>query len=193
MLSFKNRKIGKKQAFLAGSILAVVCLLTYYFVYYPGSQDGYPLLPQETQVAKQDNKIKISGNTNIKQRIQYLKCKDEEVITTKPAEHIIGLNYQEMQKVYSGWTIDKFDDLEVEMTLKVDSFCREHANNMFLSIKDGYVAVYYGKPGARAVLKEVTAIPVKHIMPQDIEELKRGLVVNSREELLRTLEGMQAR
>lgn len=193
MLSFKNKKIGKKQAFLAGSILAVVCLLTYYFVYYPGSQDGYPLLPQETQVAKQDNKIKISGNTNIKQRIQYLKCKDEEVITTKPADHIIGLNYQEIQKVYSGWTIDKFDDLEVEMTLKVDSFCREHANNMFLSIKDGYVAVYYGKPGARAVLKEVTAIPVKHIMPQDIEELKRGLVVHSREELLRTLEGMQAR
>lgn len=193
MLSFKNKKFGKKQALLAGSIFAVVCLLAYYLVYSPGSQDRYPLLPQETQVTKQDNKVKISANTNITQRIIYLKCNEEEVITTKPAEHIIGLNYQEIQEIYAGWTIDKFDKLEVEMTLKVDSFCREHANNMFLSIKDGYVAVYYGKPGAKAILKEVTNISVSHIMPQDIEELKRGLAVQSREELLRTLEGMQAR
>lgn len=193
MLSFKNRKFGKKQILMLGSIFAVVCLLTYYFAFYPGSQDRYPLLPKETQVAKQDNKIKITADTNITQRIVYLKCNEEELITTKPAENIIGLTYQELQGVYSGWTIDKFDNLEVEMTLKVDSLCREHANNMFIGVKDGYVAVYYGRPGPKAILKEVTALPVTHVMPQDLEELKRGLVVGSREELLRTLEGMQVR
>jgi len=77
--------------------------------------------------------------------------------------------------------------------LKVDSYCREHANNMFIGIKDGYVAVFYGKPGPKAILKEVTKISVNNIMPQDVEELRRGLVVQSREEMLRTLEGMEAR
>ena len=191
MLSFK--KVGKKQAIVAGSILAVIGLLTYYFIYNPSNLDKYPILPQETQVTKQDSKIKISANTDITQKIIYLKCNDEEVIKTKPAENIIGLNYQQVQNIYSGWTIDKFDNLEVEMTLKVDSYCREHANNMFIGVKDGYVAVYYGKPGDKAILKEITKISLTHIMPQDIEELKRGLVVQSREELLRTLEGMQTR
>ncbi|MEG6585573.1 BofC C-terminal domain-containing protein [Dendrosporobacter sp. 1207_IL3150] len=191
MLSFK--KVGKKRAVLAGTVLALVGLLTYYFVYYPSGQDKYPILPQETQVAKQDNKIKVTPNTDIAQKIIYLKCNDEEVIKTKPAENLIGLNYQQVQNIYSGWSIDKFDNLEIAMTLKVDSYCREHANNMFIGVKDGYVAVYYGKPGEKAILKEVTKLPLDHIMPQDAEELKRGLVVQSREELLRTLEGMQSR
>jgi hypothetical protein len=64
---------------------------------------------------------------------------------------------------------------------------------MFIGIKDGYVAVFYGKPGPKAIVKEVTTIAVNKIMPQDVEELRRGMVVQSREELLRTLEGMQSR
>jgi len=95
--------------------------------------------------------------------------------------------------VYNGWTIDKFDTQAVEMSLKVDSYCREHANNMFIGMKDGFVAVYYGKPGPKAIMKEVTAIPVNKLSGEDEEELRRGLIVQSREDLLRTLEGMQSR
>ena len=150
-------------------------------------------MPLETEVAKQDAKIKIAGHTDLLQKIVYLKCNDEEVFRTKPAANLVGLNFQQVQRVYSGWTIDKFDVNEVEMTLKVDSYCREHANHMFLGIKDGHIAIYYGKPGPKAIVKEVTNIPINRLMPQDVEELRRGLEVQSREELLRTLEGMQSR
>lgn len=185
-------KIEKRKllAFL-GIALAVGCATYYLLGYHPTEKK--PFLPQETEVAKQDSNIKINSNTDLVQKIIYLKCNDDEVIRSKPADNLIGLNYYQVQKVYQGWTIDKFDSSEVAMTLKVDSYCREHANNMFIGIKDGYVAVFYGKPGPKALIKEVTKIPVSKLHPQDVEELKRGMVVQSREELLRTLEGMESR
>ena len=185
-------KCSKRQILtITGIVLAIGCA-AYYFVNYSNA-DNKPLMPQETEVAKQDSKIKINSNTDLVQKIVYLKCKDEEVLRSKPAENLIGLNYYQIHKIYQGWTIDMFDNLDVTMTLKVDSFCREHANNMFIGVKDGYVAVFYGRPGPKAIVKETTKISVSKLHPQDVEELKRGMVVQSREELLQTLEGMESR
>lgn len=178
---------------LSGVLLVIVCLAGYYLFgrYYDGGNKS--VLPQETEVVKQDSKIKITEHTDLVQKLVYLKCGDNEVIHTKPADNLVGINYNQLQKVYSGWLIERFDTNEVQMTLQVDSFCREHANNMFIGIKDGYVAVFYGKPGSRAIAKEITKIQAVKLMPQDMEELRRGMIVQSREELLRTLEGMQSR
>lgn len=186
--------IRKKLGFLVIFAVFVISATAHHYLYQqPRTEDSRPAIPLETEVAKQDSKIKVMSNTDLVQKIIYLKCNEEEVFRTKPASNLIGLNYQQVQKVYSGWTIDKFDLSEVEMTLKVDSYCREHANHMFLGIKDGYIAIYYGKPGPKAIVKEVTSIQVNKLMPQDVDELKRGLEVQSREDLLRTLEGMQSR
>jgi hypothetical protein len=147
---------------------------------------------RDTEVAKQDTKIKITATTDFTQKITYLKCGDEETFHSKPADNLVGLTAAQVQKVYTGWTMDKFDTQEVALSLKVDSYCREHANNMFIGVKDGYVAVFAGRPGPRAIVREITKIPIQQLTAEDIEELKRGMVVKSREELLRTLEGMQA-
>lgn len=176
---------------IGGLILLLSCIGYYSF---HSTDEGSRSVPrQESEVVKQDGKIKITANTNIMQKIIYTKCNDEERFRTTPPDNLVGLNFNQVQKVYSGWSIEKFDTKEVEMTLKVDSLCREHANNMFIGIKDGHVAVFYGVPGTKAILKEVTNIPVNGLMPQDVQELNQGLVVQSKEELLRTLEGMHAR
>jgi len=173
-------------------IIIAICLVSY-FVYSQSLGKEQPRRSPGLEVAKQDLSIKITPNTDLVQKIIYLKCEDEEVFRTKPADNLVGLNQAQIQKIYSGWTIEKFDTVEVSMTLKVDSLCREHANNMFIGIKDGYVTIFYGKPGPKAIVKEQTKISVNRLMPQDLAELKRGLVVQSREELLRTLEGLQSR
>lgn len=186
MLCYKN--INKRH------LIMLLCgIIGIGLVMYSWAIWGNTKVPQDTEVAKQNLSIKISPETEITQKILYLKCNDEEVYKTKAADNLIGLNYLQVQKVYSGWVIEKFDTDKVEMTLKVDSLCREHANNMFLGVKDGFVAVYYGKPGPKAIVKEITKIPANKLMPQDQEELKRGMVVQNREEMLRSLEGMQSR
>jgi hypothetical protein len=184
-------KIGRQRLLLASAIGALLLGLAAYFGGFLAS-DGLKS-PPNTEVARQDAKIKISANTELIQKIVYLKCGDEEVFRTKPADNLVGLNINQVQKVYAGWTIDKFDSQEVEMSLKVGSYCREHANNMFIGLKDGFVAVFYGKPGPRAIVREVTRIPANNLSPEDQEELRHGMVVQSREEVLRVLEGMQSR
>ncbi|WP_378955635.1 BofC C-terminal domain-containing protein [Pelosinus sp. sgz500959] len=191
MLPFK--KVNKKIVLLTTGMLLLIGMTAYYMAYSSFIGEERSLSAQETEVAKQDGKIKTTDQTDLVQRMVYLKCKDEEVLKTKPTEKLVGLTIYQLQKVYQGWVIDKFDSDEVDMTLKVDSYCREHANNMFIGIQDDKVAVFYGKPGPRSIVKEITSIQINHLMPQDIEELHHGIVVQSTEELLRTLEGMQSR
>jgi hypothetical protein len=183
-------KSTRQCIILASGVLAAMFILAYYFGGFSLLRDNK--LPQEAEVAK-DNKIKVTATTDLVQKITYLKCGDEEVFHTKPADNLVGLNMQQVQKVYAGWTVDKFDTNIVQLSLKVDSYCREHANNVYIGTKDGFVAVYYGKPGPKGILKEVTSIPVSRLSNEDAEEIRKGLTVQSREELLRTLEGMQSR
>lgn len=191
MLSFT--KLNKKYTFLCLGIFFIVGISAYYIAYLSFLDEDNLIIPQETEVVKQDAKIKITNNTELVQKIIYLKCNDEEVLRTKPTENLVGLNIYQTQKIYQGWTFDKFDNTEVDMTLKVDSYCREHTNNMFIGVKDGRVAVFYGKPDYKPIVKETTSIQVNKLMPRDVEELEHGMIVQSKEELLRTLEGMQSR
>jgi len=182
----------KRRALLAAGLIALAAAV---LAAYGGGLLPWPAKERparDAEVARQDQKIKITAATDFTQKIIYLKCGDEEIFRTKPADNLIGLHLAQIQKVYTGWTIDKFDSQDVVMSLKVDSYCREHANNMFLGVKDGYVAVFAGRPGPRAILREITRIPVQQLSAADVAELRQGMVVKAREELLRTLEGMQA-
>lgn len=182
----RNPHFLKRGAAVA-SVLVIGSAL-YVLLHYEPTQ---PL--DEAQTVRQDGKIRISDQTEMVQTLVYTKCGDEEVYRTRPADNQIGLNYGQLAKAYPNWTIDTFDADQVHITLKVDSYCREHAQHMFLSEKDGFVAVYYGLPGPKAILKEVTDVSLEKIMPQDMEELRKGIVVQSREELMSTLEGLQSR
>lgn len=187
------KKINKKLAFLGAGLILCIGMLAYYISYHSFVGENGSFSLEETEVAKSEGKIKVTPDTELVQKIIYLKCNDEEILRTKPTEKLVGLSIYQLQKVYQGWTFDKFDRDEVNMTLRVDNYCREHANNMYIGIQDGRVAVFYGKPGSRSIVKEKTNIPINKFMAQDIEELRHGMIIQSQEELLRTLEGMQSR
>ena len=191
MLHFKKNNI--KILLLATSMFLMIGLSAYYIGYLSFTEEDKSFPFQETEVIKPEGKIKINANTDLVQKIIYLKCSEEEILRTKPTEKLIGLTIYQLQKVYQGWVFDKFDSDEVDMTLKVDSYCREHANNMFIGISDGHVAIFYGKPGSKPIIKEKTNIKASQLMTEDVEELKNGITVGSKEELLRTLEGMQSK
>ena len=191
MLPFK--KLNKRFLLLTTGILLIVGMSASYIAYLSFTGENKSLLPEETEVITQEGKIKITANTDLVQKMVYLKCNEEEILRTKPTEKLVGLTIYQLQNVYQGWIFEKFDTDEVHMTLKIDSYCREHANNIFVGIQDGHVAVFYGKPNSKRIVKEITKIDVTKLMVQDVAELEKGLVVSSTEELLRTLEGMQSR
>lgn len=147
----------------------------------------------QSEQVQHDAKIKITADTMIHQKMIYQKCGDEENLRARPSEKYIGMTLSDLQSAYPGWTIDYFDAAEVRMSLLIDDLCREHANGMYIGIKDGYVTVFYGNPDSKPIVKEVTNIPVKQLVPGDIAELEKGIVVHTKEELLRTLEGMHSK
>lgn len=182
------------KAYTLWAVALMLALLAAYFVVGAQREKARPPgMHRDTEVAQHDLGVKITPNTVLLQKITYVKCGDQETFRTHAADNLLGKNFQQVQQVYGGWNIEKFDIDEVVMSLQVDALCPEHANNMFVGLKDGYVAVYYGRPGPKALLKEVTKVAASSLMEQDREELQRGVVVHSQEELLRTLEGLQAR
>ena len=186
-------KMNILHRWVAGVLLLLAGLLGYYgytFIFKLPPIMDYRAQPPSEKV-QQDAKEKITADTVMQQKLVYLKCGDEENLRTKPSENYIGLSLPQIQSAYPGWTIDYFDSSEVRMTLLVDNFCREHANGVYIGAKDGYVTVFYGKPGLKPIVKEVTTISTKQLVEADIAELEKGIIVNTKEELLRTLEGMQ--
>jgi len=173
--------------------LLAVAILALYMSNFSLVGEEKPLSPADEAVIHQESTTNVTGNTELVQKIIYLKCNDEELLRTKPPGNVLGLTMHQLQEHYPGWAIDKSDGNEVYMTLKVDGYCQEHTNNMFIGIQEGHIAVFYGKPGSKPIVKEITAIPVNKLVTQDIEELQHGIIVHSKDELLRTLEGMQSR
>jgi hypothetical protein len=176
--------------------LFVVVVLSYAlfsssFPGWPKSTPGDDKVPQNTEVAKHDTKVKVTPNTEIVQKIEYTKCGEEEIVRTKVADNQVGFSLQQLQQVYQGWTIETFDTQEIILSLAVDTYCKMHNDHTFLGISKGYVAVFYGTPGPKALLKQETHIPIDSLHPQDRSELEKGMVVKDRSELLQTLEGLQ--
>lgn len=183
-------KITKSSIIIITGIVVAACLACYYYANFTGYKH---FAAQESETANSGLANKVTAETNLTQKIKYAKCNDEETFHSKANEVLIGLNIEQMQNVYSGWNMEYFDGHEAVMSLVVDGLCREHANNMYIGIKDGHVAVFYGKPAQNPIVKEINQIVADRLPPQDLLELKNGMVVENKENLLRTLEGMQSR
>jgi hypothetical protein len=187
-------KVSTRNKWFAGALFVLAALVGYFGYGYISKTPpivDYRAQPQSEKV-QHDARLKITAETMLHQKMIYKKCGDQESLRARPSENYIGMTLSQIQAAYPGWTIDYFDANEVRMTLEIDNFCREHANGMYIGTKDGYVTVFYGKPGIKPIVKEVTKIATKQLVAEDVAELEKGIVVNTKEELLRTLEGMQS-
>lgn len=181
-------KLTKKQK----TLLVVIpsCLLLGVLAWWFTGNEG---VTHEQQVSKVDNTIKIMPNTNIVQTLFYTKCKDQEVSTIEAKENEIGMNYQEFQMSYPKWNIETFDLEQIVMSSQIDDYCKEHLSHQFIGIQGSYVAIFYGKPGEKSELKEITQIATKNLQPQAAEEIRQGIVFQSKEEMLKILEGLHSK
>lgn len=149
--------------------------------------------PVEEAAVKIDKNMRVKADTVIEQTYFYQKCQEREVIETKPLNHLIGLDYRAFQRQYEEWNIEMFSDDRVVMSLNVDDFCRDHKAHLFLGEKDGKVAVFYGRPDKKPILKEITDMSVDKLQEQAAAEIRQGLPFSSKAEMLYILEGMQAK
>lgn len=123
--------------------------------------------------------------------IRY-KCNHE--VTLTPSDGVLGLlsmlNLTEDSIIWEAAIQGSASDYVQLGT--VAELCRECQTYMFVGVKDGYVAVYYGLPRPDAELRYVTDILVSRLPPYLQEDLSAGIIIRSEEQLLRFLEGIDS-
>lgn len=136
---------------------------------------------------------RIGTEARIIRTVFYDKCRESKSVTAQPKKTEIGLTYREFQQQYPAWNIEQFSPAQVVMSYREDAYCEAHRQNLFVGIYGERVAVFYGKPGEKPILKEVTDISLAALHPQAAEEIRRGIAVHSKEELLRVLEALHSK
>lgn len=178
----------KKYLILCGGVV-LLCSIFGMFYFMNFRDDDH----NEQAVSKTDNDIRVKQSTQIEQIYYYTKCKEEAIQEVTPNSEFIGYDYKQFQQIYPQWNIELFTDDKIKMSLQVNDYCQVHKENNFIGISEGYVAIFCGTPDNKPLLREKTSIQVAKLHPQAIEEIEKGLIFSSKEEMLQFLEGIQSR
>jgi hypothetical protein len=115
-------------------------------------------------------------------------CREEREVPVWP--ELVGCTQEEVMKHLAGWTLVSFSPTRIEVERQVEDMCPDMVRYRFLTIADGRVAVYYGRSREHLLLKEVTAVDARQLLPEDRERLEQGLVLEGDSEVQRFLEGL---
>jgi len=132
---------------------------------------------------------KITPNTTIIKKIYYIDCEHIKQEEEKINEKIINMNKNQFQAEYVGWEIQKFTNNEVVIYKEVYDYCNEH---YLIKEENERVVVYKIDKNDREVEKiEETDIETRYLTEKDLQEIKKGVKVYSKKELIKTLEDFE--
>lgn len=142
-----------------------------------------------------ETKYHLRGNLDWNQQIQhiimktyYQKC--EDVIKEKK---VIDnqLDVEDIANKYPEWQMVQESKSQIVLRRKLNKVCPKHKEQMYLGIKDGFVAIFYSDAqGKEKILKRKTNIAIEPLPKNEVANLKEGVEVNSPKELLTLLEGL---
>ncbi|HLV09577.1 MAG TPA: BofC C-terminal domain-containing protein [Halanaerobiales bacterium] len=130
----------------------------------------------------------IDFNTPLIVQVYYNRSNQlfQEVISL-PAS-FVGLSLNELKGISGDWQI-KYNGNSLLFYKKIDDLSPQDKEKLYLGIQNDRVAIFKGTPGS-GELERRTDIALEKI-PEDIKNrLKKGIIVNSREELFSILDGL---
>lgn len=134
------------------------------------------------------NEEKTSPNCKLTMKRYYNECGHSIEEYTDLNNELVNKTKDEIQQVYSAWTIDKFSNDEIIISRSFDSQCGEH---YIVRDKDGKVAVYLlSGDGTETELQE-TEISTEFLTEADKLELQNGISANGRQELNQVIENFE--
>lgn len=143
-------------------------------------------IKQNEDVGKID-KARLNSEANLIFKTYYSKCGHE--ITEKKSSNATfsGCTKEQLADKLSDWEIESFTPEQVILKREVDNICDEH---YYIGIKDGYVALFQGRPDLPSKVIEQTDIIADVLREEDRAILEKGLIINSKEEFLKIREGL---
>lgn len=134
------------------------------------------------------NEEKTSPNCKLTMKRYYNECGHSIEEYASLNNELVNKTKDEIQQVYSAWTIDKFSNDEIIISRSFDSQCGEH---YIVRDKDGKVAVYLlSGDGTETELQE-TEISTEFLTEADKLELQNGISANGKQELNQVIENFE--
>lgn len=134
------------------------------------------------------NEEKTSPNCKLTMKRYYNECGHSIEEYASLNNELVNKTKDEIQQVYSAWTIDKFSNDEIIISRSFDSQCGEH---YIVRDKDGKVAVYLlSGDGTETELQE-TEISTEFLTEADKLELQDGIKANGKQELNQVIENFE--
>jgi len=137
----------------------------------------------------------LKGNWELKPTLvlktYYKKCGDTVIEKKDLDSKLAGLRSDNLINGDTGWKVVKRSARQVVLEKELNEACPEHKDEMYLGIKDGVVAIFYGNPqDEEKVLKRKTNISAEVLPDKEIQNLEVGIEVKSQRQLLILLEGL---
>ena len=142
----------------------------------------------DIQIIKEDTKI--SPNTFIEERINYKECGHIIIKTNKAEKEVINMTENEYRDYiitnYPNKKIISYSTSKIVLSESRDHRCPNH---YIVGEAEGYLAIYkIGENGEKELEKKFSDRPISVLPIIDQEELKKGIPVDSKEELSDVLE-----
>lgn len=166
-------------------ILGLLLLLGSFMVVYISFGGLYPYIGDSKSHEKSEY-----VPVHLEFREVFAQCGHEEVIMEESLQLLEVESSLDMAQRYPGWTMTEYSPDKVVFTRTQEGLCREDREYRHLKIKDGHVAVFYGKPRPDAILMKTTKIEAQYLPEEETRSLEEGLVVKDESELLYLLEGL---
>jgi len=145
-----------------------------------------------TTVAETHEAPRVSQHTEVLYHIYYEACGHETVeVLDQPAGAMVGLDLERLRLLYPDWQVCEFSSARLSLRQVVPAMCADDSRYRLITIRDGAVIVLHGS-GLHddSPVLAMTAIREEHLTEQELELLKKGIVVNSDQEAMDWLEGV---
>lgn len=144
----------------------------------------------ETKLELTEERLLTGPNPSLIFKTYYTGCGDI-IVDHKKVENKFKLN--NLAAKYPQWSLAKKGKERIILKRRVDKICPDHKEEMYLGIKEGTVAIFYGTPDdEKKILKRKTNISIDLLPAAEVESLKEGIIVESQKELLTLLEGLSS-
>lgn len=143
---------------------------------------------KNVEIIKEEEKV--SPNTIIEQRILYKECGDLIVTNQTPSTDIINMTKEKYENYLTNkkpfLRVISFSSNKIVTWGEKEHLCNKH---FIIGEEDGKIAVFkIGEDGERLLHKIFVDYPVELLMELDRDEIKKGIRVDSEEELSDVLE-----
>ena len=132
--------------------------------------------------------VVVGPETSLTYRVKYSRCNCEEEQRANPAP-FVGKDLKALKGAIADYEVTLFSKDYVILSRVVDALCPDMAKYRHITIKDGEVAVFYGKP-PHLMLDYPTGLRADQLRQEDKERLTAGVTVEGDEAAFTLLEGL---